>query len=367
VRIAFLTYPYLPEIGGIQVLLERVCQGLSGQYGHSVLVITRTWPGRPAQEQIQGVPVARISSLGQGRPVKLGAELWQTLRSYQADVLICVEPRLRWSLPALVVTQALRIPMLLLLAGTYSEVAHPLSRWIAGLRAKKIIGVSRYALRRYGWWPSRWHLVHNAGADIDSSLPPADYDEREEIVLTVARITPRKNLEVVIRVAHLLPHYRFVVVGDVAARPDYFRTLQRLAEKLRVQNVAFTGEVPNGTRDRLYRQARLFFLPTKHEMFGIVFAEAMAAGLPVVATDCTAVPEVVTPLAGWLLPPDSPPEAFAQAVQRLMTDRETWRVLSAHALQRASEFRPSKMVQGYAEVCAQVVRKKGPDANAKHQ
>lgn len=363
-RVAFLTYFYLPEIGGIQVLLDRVSRGLCRQWGHDVLVVTRPWSGKPAQEHTHGVCVRRIAHLSQNQPVALGVTLWRILRSYQADILICVEPRLRWSLPALAVTRKLRIPLLLLLAGTYSETAHPVSRWIAGVGADMIIGDSHYALRQYAWWPSRWRLIYN-GVDVNPAVPPVVYEKRRDLVLTVARVNPRKNLEVVIRVAHLLPSYQFLIVGDTSARPDYYQTLQRLVETLQVSNVVFTGEVPDATRDGLYQQARLFFLPTRHEMFGIVFAEAMAAGLPIVTTNTTAIPELVTPQVGRLLPLHSPPETFAQEIQRLMSHGETWHTLSANAFERAAKFQWDRTVRGYAEACAQLVYKGDTDANAK--
>jgi len=353
-RIVFLTASYLPEIGGIQILLDRVTQGLCKQWGHSVLVISRPWPGRPAQDRIHGIPVKRLPSLGK-QPVTLGSELWHTLSLYKADMLIYVEPRLRWCLPALVIARVLRIPSALLLAGTYSETAHPISRWLAGFGTKKVIGVSGYALRRYKYWPTRWHLVYN-GVDMDPSDPPPTYGTREKMVLTVARVNPRKNLEMVVRTAQLLTQYQFIIVGDTDARPDYFHTLQDLIGERQVKNVIFIGEVPDATRDRLYRQASLFFLPSKHEMFGIVFIEAMAAGLPIVATDCTAIPEVVTPEVGRLLPLNARPEAFAQEIRRLMSDRETWQSLSISAFQRAQGFRWERTIEGYADACAEILR-----------
>ena len=56
----------------------------------------------------------------------------------------------------------------------------------------------------------------------------------------------------------------------------------------------------------LYRRADIFALPTRNEAYGHVFIEAMAAGLPVIATDINAIPEIVTPGEGLLFPPDDP-------------------------------------------------------------
>jgi glycosyltransferase involved in cell wall biosynthesis len=90
-------------------------------------------------------------------------------------------------------------------------------------------------------------------------------------------------------------------------------------------------------------------------MFGIVFAEAMAAGLPIVSTTCTAIPEVVTPDAGKLLSLNARAHSFAQEIHRIASDQETWRSMSANAFRRAQRFRWERAIQGYAEVCAEVV------------
>lgn len=72
----------------------------------------------------------------------------------------------------------------------------------------------------------------------------------------------------------------------------------------------------------LYRSADIFVLPTHFEAFGLVFMEAMAAGLPVVATGINAIPEMVAHgETGFLVPPGDR-HALAQSVQRLVEDRE---------------------------------------------
>ena len=354
-RVAILSAFCLPQTGGIQVLVDRIARGLSQQWGHTVSVLTRSWPGRPLEDCIHGIRVSRLPSLGKS-PLALVPELWRALKSFQPEVLMCVEPRLRWSLPAAIVARMLDAPVVLVLAGTYSEKASPVSRWLAGAAARKVIGVSQYALRAYGYWPIRWRLIYN-GVDAEASAPVPGYFERDEMVLAVARVNPRKNLEAVIRTARLLPQYQFVIAGDAEARQEYLASLRRLVSDLRVENVLLAGEVSDSRRDELYRRARVFFLPSLHEMFGIVFAEAMAAGLPIVATDCTAIPEVVTPDVGRLLAPTADPSDFAREVRQIAVDKECWASMSACARKRAARFDWSRSIQGYAEICAEVVRR----------
>ena len=66
-----------------------------------------------------------------------------------------------------------------------------------------------------------------------------------------------------------------------------------------------------------YREADAFVLPSFHEGYGMVYAEAMVHGLPVIATTAGAIPETVPLQAGLLVPPGDPP-ALARALRRVI-------------------------------------------------
>jgi glycosyltransferase involved in cell wall biosynthesis len=70
---------------------------------------------------------------------------------------------------------------------------------------------------------------------------------------------------------------------------------------------------------RAYRAADLFVLPSFHEGYGMAFAEAMAHGLPIIATAAGAIPETVPRSAGLLVPPGDAP-ALAHALRRVITE-----------------------------------------------
>ncbi len=101
------------------------------------------------------------------------------------------------------------------------------------------------------------------------------------------------------------------IVGDGELRSGL---RARAAELGLLDAVRFHGELPKEEVARLMAQADLFVLPSLHETFGCVLIEAMASGLPSVATRVGGVPEVLPPEAGPLVAPRDP-EALAEAIE----------------------------------------------------
>jgi glycosyltransferase involved in cell wall biosynthesis len=96
------------------------------------------------------------------------------------------------------------------------------------------------------------------------------------------------------------------------------------------------GPVPRQDLPALYRGAAVFAYPSRYEGFGLPPLEAMACGVPVVASDATSLPEVVGD-AGVLLPPDDV-EAWSRALIEVMTDEAAAARLRQAGLRRASTF-----------------------------
>jgi len=147
---------------------------------------------------------------------------------------------------------------------------------------------------------------------------PARPRGSETVVLTVAHLYPRKGIAKLLRAILLLrTPAKLRIVGIGPERQD----LEHLARDIGLgDRVAFLGHLPFDRLVKEYRGADVFCLPSLQEGFGIVFLEAMAAGLPIVACQTAAVPEVVPDLeCGLLVPPDDVP-ALAFALERLAGD-----------------------------------------------
>jgi glycosyltransferase involved in cell wall biosynthesis len=138
-------------------------------------------------------------------------------------------------------------------------------------------------------------------------------------VLCVARQYPRKHVNDLLQAFPVIrkhvPQAQLVIIGD---GPEHQR-LRRLAAELHLGNaVRFLGGISDADVQQWYARSTVFCLPSVQEGFGIVFLEAMAAGLPIVATSAAAIPEVVPHRqAGTLVPPANP-AALAEAISELL-------------------------------------------------
>ena len=193
-------------------------------------------------------------------------------------------------------------------------------------RADRVVVPSRYsaavATEAYGLRPDTVRVVPEAidVADWRRRLDAATRAARDApfTILSVARMYPRKRLEDLLEATALLrariPHVQTRIVG---AGPEFARLRARHAELRLGDSVVFLGEVPRGTLTVEYVSADCFCLPSIQEGFGMVFAEAMVAGLAIVACRAAAVPEVVEDRrTGLLVNPRSPGD-LAMALETL--------------------------------------------------
>ena len=115
-------------------------------------------------------------------------------------------------------------------------------------------------------------------------------------ILTMARIAPGKNVDQVIRAfAHLPQKFLLTVAGDGPLLASY----KELVSELNLEGrVTFTGWVSDNAKAELLVNADIFCLPSTYDSFGMVFIEAMAFDLPVIAYGWGPISDVVTPEVG---------------------------------------------------------------------
>jgi glycosyltransferase involved in cell wall biosynthesis len=165
--------------------------------------------------------------------------------------------------------------------------------------------------------------VAQADALADRSEASDRRDDQPEL-LSVARLdaTEReKGIDHVIgalnKLRNRLPYLRYRIVGYGNDR----KRLEQLAENQGVSDrVEFAGRIDFPELAQLYQSCQVFILPSNQEGFGLVFAEAMAAGKPIIAARAGAVPEVVVDGKTGILVEFGDEGAIADAIDRLCGD-----------------------------------------------
>lgn len=135
-------------------------------------------------------------------------------------------------------------------------------------------------------------------------LPPAPRPAAPFRFAALGHLTPVKGLDVLLRAFAQAfqgaPGVELIIGGDGPERG----ALERQAAALGLQRqVQFRGALDRAQVRRLFWDACAFVLPSRHETFGVALAEAMATGLPAVATACGGPEDIVTPETGLLVPP----------------------------------------------------------------
>jgi len=334
-RILFVASIYKPVAGGIAVYVSRLAEKLVSM-GHSVYILTRHCGGRPSQEVINGVQVFRSGHFSFTSFANLAHDILALGKERNLDLICTGGPKLSWNIASTMASGVLRKPRYLMVMGSRTEQTSRFTKFLSGLLARKVLGISKYCLETYGLWPSRWQLLYPALECLRDEQ--CSFDDRESLVLTVGWVDHRKRYELVVETAALMPDVRFVVVGDTTMHPGYYRELLVLRKKAKAANLSFVGVLDRRDLTDLYRKAKCFFLPSAHEMFGLVFLEAMCAGTPIISTAVAAVPEVLG-YGGVCYPLHTTPDRFAGEIRNLLTDKALWLQRSAAAQTRARDFK----------------------------
>ena len=126
-------------------------------------------------------------------------------------------------------------------------------------------------------------------------------------------------------------------VGETDATPAYAASVREAIAAASDASILVSGPVDDAALHAAYAAADLFVLPSRYEGYGMVFAEALSFGLPVVACEVGPVPDLVGPEAALMVPPDDAP-ALAAALDLLLGDPGLRDRMSATALRRATQL-----------------------------
>lgn len=211
--------------------------------------------------------------------------------------------------------------------------------------------VKQQLVKRFGVLPSRVTVASLGTVPLGSKPVPLERLRiKEDFLLTVGNFYPYKNLGLAVQafadVVAYYPQLQFVITG----KADFFqRQLQAQVKNLGIEDkVIFAGFVSDGELASLYRDATLYLYPSLSEGFGLQGLEAMAAGLPVVASRASCLPEVYADAAEYFDP--SSPADLARVIDEMLDDPKKREALSKAGLKHVKQFSWRKMAEQTLDV-----------------
>ena len=228
------------------------------------------------------------------------------------------------------------------------------TRWTLR-QASAVTAVSRFTAslvqKDLGW--ARSPTVIYNGVDLNAFHPGRSRQVSNEVrVFFAGNLTLRKGITWLHPIARRL-------------RPNitlYYTAGLRTPDRLRTKwNVVAIGKIPPADMPARYREMDILLLPTVREGFSMSVLEAMACGLPVVASNCSSLPEQIEEGRGGFLCPIGDVQAFADRINLLASSPALRRAMGGYNRDRVErEFTIDRMVMGYRSVFQQVIANHDP-------
>ncbi len=377
-RILVTSDIFPPDVGGPATYVPTIANELERR-GHEVKVVTYSLTGSHPADPHYGFQLVRVSA---------APPLWQrilrTMRAIvaggrQADVIYVNGLATETVLANLV----LRKPILAKVVGDLAWERSRDKGWIAddfeafqrrhyspkveGMRWRRdftyrrmhrIIVPSKY-LREvltasWGLPAERIRVIYNSFEAPVFEASPIELDlPVEHAIITVCRLTGWKGVNGLIEVLSELPDTGLVVVGDGPLLNDLTAQAQELNVRERVR---FVGTVPREQVATYLKACEVFVLNSTYEGLPHVLLEAMAAGLPIVATHVGGVPEVIAHQVNGLLIPPGDSNALKEALLRLRRDPAEMRDMVHRSRETLASFSPQTMLQQTEAILSEIAQ-----------
>lgn len=213
----------------------------------------------------------------------------------------------------------------------------------------------------------RFHTIY-LGADLDRFRPPSLGEKREERkkykvhdsfnVLNAGRIIPGKGVHLLVKAVGTLknkyPYIKLILVGP-CFNTKYRTLLENEGKKAGIE-IRFIGSVEPSEMHRTYWLGDCFVLPTQFlEAFGLVNIEAMASGLPVIASNRGGIPEILDSSNGILVDDYQNESAFSQAIEKVIRFPFRRKRMVKRGLETALRFSWEKAAQQYGHLYEQII------------
>jgi len=353
VRIVEVNAFHYPFIGGIENRLHHVCRRLGKE--HEVFVLTSRLPGTEEREEMDNYTVIRLPSRYlniYNPPYVRISRVREALDELAPDI---VDLHYRWAGSLTKGVLGYDGPKVYTCHNTLGEGVG-LTHYASELNDRmflrhldqfdRVVCVSDYMKRDVaarGFSEDRLQTIYN-GVDIpEAACMDGDY------ILSLGRLVRLKGLDTLIK-AMQRTECQLRICGEGPER----RNLEKLSQRLGLTDrIDFMGWISEEEKRRMLCECRMFAIPSLHEAYGMVAAEAMSYGKPVLASNTGGLPEVVGD-AGILVPPQDE-KALAEAINALDHDAEKRLTLGRAARERMRAFSWDEVARRTAVLYSELV------------
>lgn len=369
---------YYPWIAGPAPLIRNLADGLTVR-GHEVIIACPSPTGSPYEEEpspcrhrVRTWPSPFGYHLRVGFPA---VDMWRLVKLWRPDVVHIHHP-FPISLAALLAARSHNVPVVAtnhtipgcaLFGIKGSLLFKPANALLSAhirlvlSRADMVTTPTRTAasmLKDLGF-TGQVRAISN-GVDTERFRPSAEKKEPIPTILYTGRLDDDKDMNTFVdAVPHVLSRVNaFFRIGGEGT--DRARLERRVADLGVTHAVRFTGYVGDGELSAVYRTAHLYAISSRVELQSISTLEAMASGLPVVAVNDGALPELVTSHVNGLLSPPGDPRAFAGAIVSILQDDAMARRMGLASRMAAERHSVKEMITQYQSLLADVAFRSSP-------
>ncbi|WLQ12215.1 glycosyltransferase family 4 protein [Hahella aquimaris] len=357
--ICFYTDVFLPSIGGAQTVLHHLATECS-KLGIRVVVLAPAPKRRKYDDSQYAYDVVRFKA---PRSKKFGnrlrlIDLYKVYRKYRFNVLHC-----HAAYPQTFVARELRrwmnFPVIcrphgsdIVPEGGIRKSDYATGRMRKGLDiVDRFIAQCRYmadVMEDFGISSERINIINN-GVSLEDFSSVEPFKAEKPYAISVANLIPRKGFDIMLKAFAKLERkdIEFRIVG----RGDNTEKYEKLAEELGIADrVIFHGPKIGGEKIALLKGATVFLSASRKEPYSNSLLEAMAAGLPVIASAVDGCLEMVTPgVNGWLFPSEDI-DAMAHLIEQAFADRPLMQKTSASTIEYIAKHDWPIVAQQYIDL-----------------
>lgn len=378
-NILIFNFEYPPLGGGGGVATAQLAEELASR--HSVHVITTVFGSLPKQETIRGVHVHRVRVFGRYEiptssllslltfvPFALMRGI-TVIRHHRPDV-INAQFVIPSGLPAVLLAWWFHIPFVVSFIGgdlydpskRISPHRYGIFRWMIRIIASH--AVEKTAISE----DTKTRAIELHGVDSDIAVVPiglvslnVTYADRSAygipndtfLCISIGRLITRKGYEVLMSAFKQIPDAQLIIIGDGPLKEKLKTMIENFGLSGRVHLLGF---VPEEEKQALLRCSDLYVSAAQHEGFGIVFLEAMDAGLAIVAANDGGQKDFLEHGKNAILVPPYDSKKLAHAVQALMANTEQRSRMGVHNSQDVKQYYLEHTARMFEDILAKAIR-----------